>query len=568
MSLPPIKSIDSTIPDGGASQDVNNGSNNTNHVTTDNGAGNDANGANGGGSKSGATGASAGVNNTTAGPNSTIGAGNYQDPKNGNLSQINNQADDPYRYSQQQNQSHQQQQMPGTQQYPYYAYQPVYSQPQQQSQPAGQSQQTQQAQQYQGQYPAYYQSSAGSAVGSTTAAASSQQVSSSSYPDYSNYSRMNYVQTYNPAVYGQNVVGGVPATGSINGATAGAQTTPSQMTNVTASGIGQVQPVGSRPRVTTTMWEDEKTLCYQVDANNVSVVRRADNNMINGTKLLNVAHMTRGRRDGILKSEKVRDVVKIGSMHLKGVWIPFERALAMAQREGIVDLLYPLFVRDIKQVIQQGSTTQPQQNPPAWGYQQQTAATGAATGTQALTQSNGATSSVSSAPGTATQIKQSNSPYMTPSSLNSGSNLDSKASGAQSVQPSTQTYQQPQTQQPGQGAQSQQQGLPQHVQQQNYYSYAYYPPYQYGYGYGASSGLPQGSTGSGASAVAGSNAGTNAAAASQYQYPQYSYGYMPQYQSSQYDDQKEKWVVPVLILALLWWCPRILSSLVKHLLYC
>lgn len=46
----------------------------------------------------------------------------------------------------------------------------------------------------------------------------------------------------------------------------------------------------------------------------------ADNHMINGTKLLNVAGMTRGRRDGILKSEKQRHVVKIGPMHLKGVW--------------------------------------------------------------------------------------------------------------------------------------------------------------------------------------------------------------------------------------------------------
>lgn len=119
--------------------------------------------------------------------------------------------------------------------------------------------------------------------------------------------------------------------------------------------VGQVQPLGVRPRVTTTMWEDEKTVCYQVEANGVSVVRRADNNMINGTKLLNVAHMTRGRRDGILKSEKVRHVVKIGLMHLKGVWIPFDRALAMAQKEKIVDDLYPLFVRDIKRVIEQGS---------------------------------------------------------------------------------------------------------------------------------------------------------------------------------------------------------------------
>lgn len=103
--------------------------------------------------------------------------------------------------------------------------------------------------------------------------------------------------------------------------------------------------------VITTMWEDENTLCYQVEANGVNVVRRADNNFINGTKLLNVTRMTRGRRDGMLKAEKIRHVVKIGSMHLKGVWIPFERAQIMAQRENILDLLYPLFVPDIESLL-------------------------------------------------------------------------------------------------------------------------------------------------------------------------------------------------------------------------
>lgn len=89
--------------------------------------------------------------------------------------------------------------------------------------------------------------------------------------------------------------------------------------------------------------------------------------MINGTKLLNVAGMTRGRRDGILKSEKQKHVVKIGPMHLKGVWcvyptrpltlpkqhtnlplrIPFERALEFANKEKITEMLYPLFVHNI-----------------------------------------------------------------------------------------------------------------------------------------------------------------------------------------------------------------------------
>ena len=85
--------------------------------------------------------------------------------------------------------------------------------------------------------------------------------------------------------------------------------------------------------------------------------------MINGTKLLNVAGMSRGKRDGILKSEKQRAVVKVGAMHLKGVWyisvqahpliirIPFERALDFANKERIIDQLYPLFVQDIKSFL-------------------------------------------------------------------------------------------------------------------------------------------------------------------------------------------------------------------------
>lgn len=114
---------------------------------------------------------------------------------------------------------------------------------------------------------------------------------------------------------------------------------------------GQVAPPGMKPRVTATLWEDEGSLCFQVEARGVCVARREDNHMINGTKLLNVAGMTRGRRDGILKSEKMRHVVKIGPMHLKGVWIPFERALDFANKEKITELLYPLFVHNISALL-------------------------------------------------------------------------------------------------------------------------------------------------------------------------------------------------------------------------
>ncbi|WEW57898.1 hypothetical protein PRK78_003365 [Emydomyces testavorans] len=120
---------------------------------------------------------------------------------------------------------------------------------------------------------------------------------------------------------------------------------------------GQIAPPGMKPRVTATLWEDEGSLCFQVEAKGVCVARREDNHMINGTKLLNVAGMTRGRRDGILKSEKVRHVVKIGPMHLKGVWIPFERALEFANKEKITEQLYPLFVHNIGGLLYHPSNT-------------------------------------------------------------------------------------------------------------------------------------------------------------------------------------------------------------------
>lgn len=92
--------------------------------------------------------------------------------------------------------------------------------------------------------------------------------------------------------------------------------------------------------------------------------------MINGTKLLNVAGMTRGRRDGILKTEKLRKVIKIGPMHLKGVWfvatstlcrgftltcfrIPYERALDFANKENITESLYPLFLHNMDALLNQ-----------------------------------------------------------------------------------------------------------------------------------------------------------------------------------------------------------------------
>jgi hypothetical protein len=43
---------------------------------------------------------------------------------------------------------------------------------------------------------------------------------------------------------------------------------------MTADTTGQVAPPGVKPRVTATLWEDEGTLCFQVDVKGTCVARR------------------------------------------------------------------------------------------------------------------------------------------------------------------------------------------------------------------------------------------------------------------------------------------------------
>lgn len=108
---------------------------------------------------------------------------------------------------------------------------------------------------------------------------------------------------------------------------------------------GQVAPTGSRNVTARTAWEG--TNYFQVEIGPHTVSRREDNDMINATKLFNVADVPRGRRDGILKSEKVRQVVTEGPTHLKGVWIPYERALVFANTYQLTRVVHPLFAYNI-----------------------------------------------------------------------------------------------------------------------------------------------------------------------------------------------------------------------------
>ncbi|KNE67481.1 hypothetical protein AMAG_11942 [Allomyces macrogynus ATCC 38327] len=113
-----------------------------------------------------------------------------------------------------------------------------------------------------------------------------------------------------------------------------------------AAVAGALPTLNVAPHLTSFIWEEQNSRVFQLETDRLSICRRADNHFVNGTKLLNVTDMTRGKRDSLLKSEKDRDVIKTGPMRLKGVWIPLHRAIDLANQFGIANLAFPLLEPD------------------------------------------------------------------------------------------------------------------------------------------------------------------------------------------------------------------------------
>lgn len=107
-----------------------------------------------------------------------------------------------------------------------------------------------------------------------------------------------------------------------------------------------------KPRIATTYWEDGKTICFQVEVNGVLVSRRQDTNYVNGTKLLNVAGMSRGKRDGILKAEKKKYVVRVGAMKLKGFGFHLRGLLKLQETK----VLTPCYIHYLLQILKNSSS--------------------------------------------------------------------------------------------------------------------------------------------------------------------------------------------------------------------
>ncbi|ODV90702.1 hypothetical protein CANCADRAFT_31576 [Tortispora caseinolytica NRRL Y-17796] len=120
----------------------------------------------------------------------------------------------------------------------------------------------------------------------------------------------------------------------------------------------------NEPSLFRVTWETEGVECLQLAVNKILVTRRLDNNMINGTKMLNTADITRGKRDGMLKQQEHRIIIKQGLMPFKGVWITLESAKNLAEQANISSLLFPLLEHNVEQVVMaQGIEVTDQRDP-------------------------------------------------------------------------------------------------------------------------------------------------------------------------------------------------------------
>lgn len=91
---------------------------------------------------------------------------------------------------------------------------------------------------------------------------------------------------------------------------------------------------------------------YEMEVNNVAVMRRRDDSCLNATQILKVAGLDKGKRTKILEKEiqtGEHEKVQGGYGKYQGTWISFERGVEVCRQYGVEDLLRPLLTYDMGQ---------------------------------------------------------------------------------------------------------------------------------------------------------------------------------------------------------------------------
>ena len=91
---------------------------------------------------------------------------------------------------------------------------------------------------------------------------------------------------------------------------------------------------------------------YEMEVNQVAVMRRRRDSWLNATQILKVAGIEKGKRTKVLEKEILsgeHEKVQGGYGRYQGTWISFVRGVEFARQYGVEELLRPLFEYDMGQ---------------------------------------------------------------------------------------------------------------------------------------------------------------------------------------------------------------------------
>lgn len=91
---------------------------------------------------------------------------------------------------------------------------------------------------------------------------------------------------------------------------------------------------------------------YEMEVNNVAVMRRRKDSWLNATQILKVAGIEKGKRTKVLEKEILigtHEKVQGGYGKYQGTWITFDRGLEFCRQYGVEELLRPLLTYDMGQ---------------------------------------------------------------------------------------------------------------------------------------------------------------------------------------------------------------------------
>lgn len=102
---------------------------------------------------------------------------------------------------------------------------------------------------------------------------------------------------------------------------------------------------------------------FEMQVNNISVMRRRHDSSLNATQILKVAGVEKSKRTKILEKEiltGVHEKVQGGYGKYQGTWIPYQRAVDLCKQYSVYDALYPLLSFDVDNTGMENTPTKEQ----------------------------------------------------------------------------------------------------------------------------------------------------------------------------------------------------------------